>query len=59
MDTDNELESCGGCVNNDSQNGEINAVGGRDCSAIPNVDAVRCTKGNCVIGQSHTAEHAW
>lgn len=50
VDTQNDLESCGGCVDNDSANGERNIKGGRDCSAIPNVDSVRCVRGQCVIG---------
>ena len=33
-----------------------NADGGRDCSAIPNVDKVRCRRGQCFIGKG--AEHA-
>ncbi|KAF8320705.1 hypothetical protein DL93DRAFT_1726542 [Clavulina sp. PMI_390] len=44
-----DLESCGGCVLNDSPNGTKNASGGRDCSAIPNVAAVRCSYGDCII----------
>ncbi|KAI0345649.1 hypothetical protein BDW22DRAFT_1353201 [Trametopsis cervina] len=49
LDTLNELESCGGCVSNDSPDGEVNKSGGRDCSAIPYVDSVRCEGGKCVI----------
>lgn len=33
-----------------------NADGGRDCSAIPNVDKVRCRRGQCAIGKG--TEHA-
>ncbi|EKM49722.1 uncharacterized protein PHACADRAFT_106717 [Phanerochaete carnosa HHB-10118-sp] len=51
VDTQNDLESCGGCVDGDSWNGEPSAAGGRDCSAIPNVDSVRCAKGQCIIGE--------
>lgn len=51
VDTDNELESCGGCVHMDSPHGEVNLDGGRDCSAIPNVDSVRCQEGKCLIGE--------
>lgn len=51
VDVQNDLESCGGCVANDSPFGGRTAAGGRDCSAIPNVDAVRCQKGACVIGE--------
>ncbi|KAI0088488.1 hypothetical protein BDY19DRAFT_985422 [Irpex rosettiformis] len=43
------LETCGGCVYMDSPNGEVGLDGGRDCSAIPNVDSVRCHKGKCRI----------
>ncbi|KAI0373826.1 hypothetical protein BV20DRAFT_962413 [Pilatotrama ljubarskyi] len=49
VDVRRDLESCGGCVNNDSPSGERTAGGGRDCSAIPNVDEVRCARGECVI----------
>lgn len=52
IDTQNDLESCGGCVDNDSISGERNIHGGRDCSAIPNVDNVRCSRGRCIIGTS-------
>lgn len=51
VDIYNELEMCGGCVHMDSPNGEVNLDGGRDCSAIPNVDAVRCQEGICLIGE--------
>ncbi|KAI9070008.1 hypothetical protein FKP32DRAFT_1535591, partial [Trametes sanguinea] len=51
IDIRRDLESCGGCVYNDSPFGERTAGGGRDCSAIPNVDNVRCDKGECVIGK--------
>jgi hypothetical protein len=40
-----DLESCGGCV--DRANPLASA--GRDCSAIPNVDAVSCANSACVI----------
>lgn len=46
-----DLESCGGCVTDDSLDGEVNSDGGRDCSAIPHVGTVRCLHGGCVIGQ--------
>ena len=49
IDTQRDLESCGGCVNHDSTIGKNK--GGRDCSAIPNVDAVRCYHGQCLIGE--------
>ncbi|KAI8971151.1 hypothetical protein BD414DRAFT_510570 [Trametes punicea] len=51
VDVRRDLESCGGCVHNDSPFGERTAGGGRDCSAIPNVDDVRCVRGECVIGK--------
>ena len=51
VDVRNDLESCGGCVANDSPFGERTADGGRDCSAIPNVDSVTCKAGACVIGE--------
>ncbi|KAI0373823.1 hypothetical protein BV20DRAFT_678096 [Pilatotrama ljubarskyi] len=51
IDVRNDLESCGGCVSDDSQFGERSADGGRDCSAIPNVDSVTCRRGACVIGR--------
>jgi hypothetical protein len=45
VDTQNSLDSCGGCVRfGDNQGG-----GGRDCSTIANVDAVHCQKGHCVV----------
>lgn len=52
IDTQHELESCGGCVHNDSPDGEVNNRGGQDCSAITGVDTVRCVQGRCVIGKS-------
>ncbi|KAH9485364.1 Protein priA [Psilocybe cubensis] len=48
VDIENDLESCGGCVQQ-SNDGEASADGGRDCSAIPNVSTVRCHKSECVI----------
>ncbi|KIP02730.1 hypothetical protein PHLGIDRAFT_283461 [Phlebiopsis gigantea 11061_1 CR5-6] len=53
VDVENDLESCGGCVDGDSPHGEANLVGGRDCSAIPNIDSVRCLNGQCVIERCH------
>jgi hypothetical protein len=41
--------SCGGCVDR-SLGGARSSDGGRDCSAIPNVDTVRCEARKCVIG---------
>lgn len=46
-----ECRSCGGCVAY-SFEGQRDADGGRDCSAIPNVDSVRCQQGQCIIGAS-------
>ena len=51
VDVRRDLESCGGCVYDDSPFGERTADGGRDCSAIPNVDSVTCKAGACVIGE--------
>lgn len=47
VDTQNALDSCGGCVGPESDNGTGNT--GRDCSAIENTDKVRCGKGRCVV----------
>ena len=52
VDVKNDLESCGGCVANDSPFGERTFDGGRDCSAIPNVNSVTCKAGRCLIGAS-------
>ncbi|GJE91935.1 hypothetical protein PsYK624_080870 [Phanerochaete sordida] len=49
VDTQSDLERCGGCVDGDSWDGARSAGGGRDCSAIPDVDAVRCARGQCII----------
>jgi hypothetical protein len=43
-----DLESCGGCVDRANPLAAGGAAG-RDCSAIPNVDAVSCTNSACVI----------
>ncbi|TFK48053.1 hypothetical protein OE88DRAFT_598954 [Heliocybe sulcata] len=43
-----DVESCGGCVD-DPRGGNRSADGGRDCSAIPNVDDVICSRGSCNI----------
>jgi hypothetical protein len=43
-----DLESCGGCVDRASPLAIVGAAD-RDCSAIPNVDAVSCANGQCVI----------
>ena len=45
VDVRRDLESCGGCVYDDSPFGERSADGGRDCSAIPFVDAERFEPG--------------
>ena len=57
VDVQNDLESCGGCVMDDSPFGERTADGGRDCSAIPNVDAVTCRRGECVIRECPVARN--
>ena len=51
IDIQNDLESCGGCALNESPFGQPSADGGRDCSAIPFADDVRCRRGVCVIGE--------
>ncbi|KZT24401.1 hypothetical protein NEOLEDRAFT_1067431 [Neolentinus lepideus HHB14362 ss-1] len=43
-----DIESCGGCVD-DPNFGKHGADGGRDCTAIPNVDDVTCSHGTCNI----------
>ncbi|TFK48059.1 hypothetical protein OE88DRAFT_1810755 [Heliocybe sulcata] len=43
-----DIESCGGCVD-DPSGGKPSPDGGRDCSAIPNVDDVACRNGTCKI----------
>ncbi|KAH9915046.1 uncharacterized protein BXZ73DRAFT_92698 [Epithele typhae] len=42
VDVRTDLESCGGCVADDSPLGARNADGGRDCSAIPHTGRVAC-----------------
>ncbi|PIL35200.1 hypothetical protein GSI_02990 [Ganoderma sinense ZZ0214-1] len=49
VDVEHDLESCGGCVLNDSPFGQPAPDGGRDCSAIPFVHDVRCAGGACVV----------
>ncbi|KAF8886718.1 hypothetical protein BD779DRAFT_603449 [Infundibulicybe gibba] len=49
VDVANDLESCGGCVDFSSRDGRKSEDGGRDCSAIPGVDTVKCTLGKCAI----------
>ncbi|KAG9127762.1 hypothetical protein FRC07_009887 [Ceratobasidium sp. 392] len=39
------IDSCGGCVGPEGEEGYT----GRDCTAIPNVDKVRCSAGKCEI----------
>ncbi|KAG9094057.1 Dihydroxyacetone synthase [Ceratobasidium sp. UAMH 11750] len=41
------LDSCGGCVAVEGDDDD--KFTGRDCSAIPNVDQVKCEKGRCKI----------
>ncbi|KDQ51341.1 hypothetical protein JAAARDRAFT_62557 [Jaapia argillacea MUCL 33604] len=50
VDILNDLESCGGCVD-DPRNGATSEDGGRDCTAIRNVDDVACVEGKCEILQ--------
>ncbi|KAG9073560.1 Dihydroxyacetone synthase, partial [Ceratobasidium sp. UAMH 11750] len=40
------LDSCGGCV---GPEGDEESYTGKDCSAIPNVDQVRCERGQCKV----------
>ncbi|EAU91114.1 hypothetical protein CC1G_03282 [Coprinopsis cinerea okayama7 len=49
VDIRSDLESCGGCVTY-SNDGSPSPDGGRDCSAIPFVNDVRCSNGSCQIG---------
>ncbi|KAH9939105.1 uncharacterized protein BXZ73DRAFT_44243 [Epithele typhae] len=49
VDVRTDLESCGGCVADDSPGGARSADGGRDCSAIPHTGRVGCRGGACVI----------
>ncbi|TDL24275.1 hypothetical protein BD410DRAFT_827271 [Rickenella mellea] len=46
IDTQNTLDSCGGCV---AYGDESGVSGGRDCSAIEHANTVRCNKGSCVV----------
>ena len=56
VDTQSSLESCGACVLlGESGDGERGSLGGRDCSAIPNTDDVRCVAGTCEICESFLA----
>ena len=47
VDILNSLESCGGCV--DPFDAELS--GGRDCTTIDNMNAVRCAHGRCEVQQ--------
>ncbi|KAF5380020.1 hypothetical protein D9615_006292 [Tricholomella constricta] len=51
VSVDSDLWSCGGCVDR-SLAGKQSQAGGRDCSAIPDVDTVECESGKCVIRSS-------
>ncbi|KAI0645399.1 hypothetical protein C8Q79DRAFT_910527 [Trametes meyenii] len=51
VDMQNDLESCGGWVANDSPFGKRTQGGGRDCSAIPHIESVVCRRGVCAIGE--------
>jgi hypothetical protein len=48
VDTMNDPEMCGGCINLDGTRGE---AAGQDCTAILNVSVVKCKRGGCVIGK--------
>ncbi|TDL24274.1 hypothetical protein BD410DRAFT_115549 [Rickenella mellea] len=48
IDTQNTLDSCGGCVAFDGDKPGLNN-NGRDCSVIEHANAVRCSKGRCVV----------
>ncbi|KAG8946371.1 Dihydroxyacetone synthase [Tulasnella sp. 408] len=45
VDTQNDPESCGGCVS------AVGKSSGTDCTAMEGVGLARCVKGSCVIGQ--------
>ncbi|KAG9042530.1 hypothetical protein FS837_010751 [Tulasnella sp. UAMH 9824] len=45
VDTENDPESCGGCVGLDGSGS------GTDCTAIKGTSATSCVKGSCVIGE--------
>jgi hypothetical protein len=48
VNVQSDLESCGGCVDRANPLTSRGAAG-RDCSTIPNVDAVSCVNSACVI----------
>jgi hypothetical protein len=46
LDVRTNLESCGGCV----PEGEIvGPDGGKDCTAIDHINAVKCVAGKCIV----------
>lgn len=47
IDTQRDLESCGGCLL--SVKSEYNQNGGQDCTAIEGVADVSCDQGSCVV----------
>ena len=49
VDTNNDPEMCGGCLSLDGVHGEAE---GQDCTAIPNVNIVKCKTGKCIIGKN-------
>jgi hypothetical protein len=49
VDTKNDPEMCGGCINFGNKPGKSD---GRDCTTIPNINVVSCRKGECVIGEA-------
>ncbi|KAJ6510569.1 hypothetical protein C8R45DRAFT_814680 [Mycena sanguinolenta] len=48
IDTQTELESCGGCVYSDFSTSLL-GLAGTDCTAIPGVSDVSCVNGRCVV----------
>ncbi|KAF8632663.1 hypothetical protein AX17_004796 [Amanita inopinata Kibby_2008] len=51
IDVDNSLDSCGGCMSAHSFPGDMEQVQqlGKDCSQLPNVLEVECTKRTCLV----------
>ncbi|KAG7528587.1 hypothetical protein FFLO_06073 [Filobasidium floriforme] len=50
IDTNRDLESCGGCTSPDPRLDNSTAgVLGRDCSEIPHASGVTCNNGQCVV----------
>ncbi|KAG5653456.1 hypothetical protein H0H81_000225, partial [Sphagnurus paluster] len=55
VSVDSDLWSCGGCVDRSTLTGQHKDAG-RDCSAIPDVDAVECQSGSCIVLNSQDAD---